>query len=351
MRRLGLLVAIAAAFLVGWWYLDEIPLVVIGQPSSAGAMQAEREAPFFAELRATSRLPVRVTYRPLESVGLKDTHQLTMLHDGAFDLVSLRFLQNRPLEPSIEGIDLAGMIADFGAAETIVRSYAPTLDRRLQERFSAKLLGVWTFGPQEIFTRAPVRQLEDLRGLRLRVGDASLSPVVTALGGIPVVIPFDDTRQSLALGLVDGAIVSAASAIYAGWTEHAPHYYAVAVHFGLNGYAISLKKWNSLSRRQQATMQAAFDAYLADLWEYSQRLHDEARRCGSGLDCSHGEHRRLILAEPTADDARRFREIVTGVSLPAWEEKCRVSCPDCVAEWRRRIPASLVPSTVGQPPR
>lgn len=351
LKRLGLLLSIAVVFLAGWWRLDEIPLVVIGQPSNTGLMQQQREAPFFEHLRATSRLPLRVTYRPLDTVGFKDTHQLPLLQAGAFDLVSLRFLQNRPLEPTLEGIDLAGLIPDFAAAEAVVRDYGPTLGRRLQERFSVKLLGLWTFGPQEIFSRVPIRRLDDIRGLKLRVGDASLAPVIAALGGVPVVIPFGDTAQALELGLVDGAIVSAASAIHAGWTDHAPHYYPAAVHFGLNGYAISLPKWNSLSRRQQSALQAAFDAYLADLWSFARQLHEDACDCGSGLDCRHGPHRRLVLAEPTPDDARRFRELAMAVSLPAWEERCRDSCPGCVTEWRERIPAALVPPIDVQPPR
>jgi TRAP-type transport system periplasmic protein len=347
--RLGILIAIAVVFLVGWWHLDETPLVVIGQPVASGLMQQRKEAPFFEKLRATTGLPVRVTYRPLESVGFKDTHQLSLLQAGAFDLVSLRFPQNRALEPSLEGIDVAGLIPDFATAQAVIRAYSPTLDRRLQERFSAKLLGVWTFGPQEIFTRTPIRRLDDLQGLKIRVGDASLAPVVTALGGIPAVIGFDDTKQALSLGLVDGAIVSAASAIHAGWAEHAPHYYPAVVHFGLNGYVISLRKWNSFSRREQTALQSAFDAYLTGLWNDAQQLHEEARRCGGSPESSPGPDCRLILATPTQEDVQRLRELALAASLPVWEERCRTSCPGCLAEWRETVAAALLLPTDGRP--
>jgi TRAP-type C4-dicarboxylate transport system substrate-binding protein len=347
--RLGILVAIVVVFLLGWWHLDETPLVVIGQPLASGLMQQRREAPFFEHLRATTHLPVRVTYRPLESVGFKDTHQLSMLQAGAFDLVSLRFPQNRALEPTLEGIDVAGLIPDFATAQAVIRAYSPTLDRRLQARFSAKLLGVWTFGPQEIFTRTPIHRLDDLHGLKIRVGDASLAPVVTALGGIPAVIAFDDTKQALALELVDGAIVSAASAIHAGWTEHAPHYYPVAIHFGLNGYVISLGKWNSFTRREQAALQSAFDAYLAGLWSDAQELHAEAQRCGGSPQSSQGPHCRLIIATPPEEDVQRVREITLAASLPAWEKACRTVCPGCLAEWREILSAAQLLPIDGQP--
>lgn len=340
MKRLGLLAVIAAAFLFAWRLLDEIPLLVIGQPSSSGLLQQRKEAPFFQNLRTTTQLPVQVTYKPLESVGFKDTHQLQMLEEGVFDLVSLRFLQNRAAEPALEGIDLAGLIPDYEAAEQVIRAYSPTLDRYLRERFAVKLLGVWTFGPQEFFSRTPLRRLEDLRGLKVRVGDASLAAVISALGAIPAVIPFEATEQALAIGLVDCAVTSAASATHAGWTEHAPHYFRLAIHFGLNGYVITLRKWNELSPPQRVVLQQAFDVFLADLWQFSKELHEEASRGGSDLEGGRGS-RQLVLAEPSADDVRRLHEIAITTSLPAWEEQCRMERPECPAEWRDKLSTFL----------
>ncbi|MCE9632387.1 MAG: TRAP transporter substrate-binding protein DctP [Planctomycetia bacterium] len=340
MKRLGLLVVISTVFLLAWRQYEEIPLLVIGQLSSSGLLQQRKEAPFFQNLRNTTQLPLQVTYKPLETVGFKDTHQLRMLKEGLFDLVSLRFLQNRAAEPGLEGIDLAGLIPDYKTAEQVVRAYSPTLDRYLQERFKVKLLGVWTFGPQEFFSRTPIRHLEDLRGRKVRVGDASLATVISALGGIPAVIPFDDTEEALAIGLVDCAVSSAASASHAGWTEHAPYYFPLAVHFGLNGYVISLKKWNEFSPRQRVILQRAFDDYLADLWRFSQQLHEEAARGGGDLGGPDGSCQ-LVLAEPSADDVRLLHEIAIAKSLPAWAEKCRKSRPECPAEWREKLAAFL----------
>ena len=341
MKRLGLLLVIVVLFAAVWRQLDRISLVVIGQPSSSGTIQREKESPFFQTLQASTRLPIQVTYRPLEALGFKDTHQLQMLEDGLFDLVSLRFLQNRKAEPCLEGIDLAGMIQDYRTAHAVTVAYAPTLDRCLQERFGVKLLGVWTFGPQEFFSREPIRGLDDIKGRKVRVGDASLAPIITAIGGIPAVIPFDDTRQALEIGLVDCAVTSAASATYAGWTQHAPHYFPLAVHFGLNGYVISLKKWNALSQRQQEVLQEAFDAYLADLWRFSEELHSTALRGGAGLMCSRGDCPELTVAEVAPEDLVRLRELSLAVALPSWAARCETVHPGGVEEWRATLATLL----------
>lgn len=350
MRRIALLLVIVAVFVAMWRRLDEIPLVVIGQPSASGTLQREKEAPFFETLPVTTGLPLRVTYRPVEMAGFKDTHQLQMLEDGLFDLVSLRFLQNRGAEPLLEGIDLVGLIPDFATARQVVDAYAPTLDRALQQRFAVKLLGMWTFGPQEFFSRTPLRGLEGIEGLKVRVGDASIAPIIVALGGVPAVIPFEETKQALEIGLVDCAVTSAASAEYAGWTEVAPYYLPVAVHFGLNGYVVSLKKWNSLAPPQRVILQQAFDAHIADLWRFSSALH--ARAVDGGLDPAtrRGAASDLVVVEPALRDIRLMRELGLSVSLPRWAERCETVHPGATAEWRRTL-ASVVdlPPAAPQP--
>ena len=341
MRRFGLLLLIGAVFVAAWRTFAEIPLVVIGQPSASGALQSTKEAPFFRTLRGRTGLPLHIDYRPVEMAGFKDTHQLQMLKDGVFDLVSLRFPQNRELEPLLEGIDLAGLIPNFQTARQVVDVYAPTLDRVLQQRFAVKLLGVWSFGPQEFFSRRPLRGLDDIKGRTVRIGDASLAPIIVALGGVPAVIPFDETEQALALGLIDCAVTSAASATYAGWTRAAPHYLPVSIHFGLNGYVISLKKWNALSRPQQAILQQAFNAYIADLWQFSEAIHSQAVAGGQGLVSSRGDAADLLTIEPTPNDIQRMRDVCLAVALPRWVERCEAVHPGAITEWRIQLAGIL----------
>lgn len=343
MKRIGLLLVLIAIFVAAWWKLEEIPLVVIGQPSSTGTLQSLKEVPFFQTLRTRTGLPFRVSYHPSETSGFKETHQLQMLQDGVFDMASLRFLQNRQSEPLLEGIDLPGMIQDFTTAQQVVAAYAPTLDSGLQQRFKVKLIGLWTFGPQEFFSRTPLRGLKDIGGRKVRIGDASLAPIISALGAIPVVIPFDDTRQALELGLIDCAVTSAASATFAGWTKSAPHYLPIAVHFGLNGYAISLRKWDSLSGRQQALLQQAVDALVAELWKYSKELHTEALGGGHNLPCSQGDYADLMVATPAPHESEAMRNIGLKTSLDRWMHRCEAVHPGAASEWREKIVPILPP--------
>ena len=341
MKRLLIFFGIVAAFLYAWGLFKEVPLRVVGQPTSTGLLQHAKEQPFFERLSELSGLPLQVQYRPLDATGLMDTFQLKGLQSGTFDLVSLRFLQNSELEPSLQGIDLVGLNSDYETAQAVIGAYSPTVDAYLQEHFKSKLLGIWSFGPQEIFCRVPIGQLADLKGLKVRVGSATLASFISELGGTPAVISFDDTVHALASGLVDCAVTSAASANFAGWPKHALYYYPLAVHFGLNGYAISLKKWDALSSTQQVQLQATFDTYLADLWAYTRAIHRDAALCNVGGECQHGKAYSMVRVAPHAADVARLRDMTQRSLLAEWGARCDRVRPGCLATWRAKVGALM----------
>ncbi len=346
--RLLSFVVITTSFTLAWRHFNQIPMLVIGQPTTTGLLQREKEKPFFEQLEAVTGLPLKVTYKPLNFTGIKDTYQLQMLRDGGFDLVSLRFIQNSKAEPSLAGVDLLGIIQDYAMARQVVRNYSGTIDRYLQRQFQVKLLGMWTFGAQQIFCKSPISQLEDLRGLKVRVASSELSTFVSELGGTPAVIPFDQTRDALAIGLVDCAVTSAASANFAGWVDHTNYAFPIAVQFGLNGYAISLRKWNSLSVEQQRILSKAFDNYIDDLWRYSETLQADVVSCNTGGPCQRGKPYHLRLVKPSAHDTWLLRDISMRKVLPAWAETCERLHPGCLSEWRQKIAALLPVESAGK---
>ncbi len=337
MKRLFLSSVIVAVFVYSWVRLNEIPLFVVGQPSSTGLLQHSKEAPFFNNLSATTHLPFKVTYKPLEEVGFKDTFQLQMLKDGLYDMVSLRFIQNSEIEPSLQGLDLVGLNPDFDTAQKVIAAYAGTVDGYLQEKYEAKLLGIWSFGPQELFCAKPIKRLEDIKGLKVRVASDNLALFISNLGGVPVFISFDETKDALAKGLVDCAVTSSASANFAGWCQYTQYYFPLAVHYGLNGYVISLRKWNALSKKEKAVLQDVFAEYIRDLWQFTLMLYVDMRLCNTGGECKNGNAYAMTLVEPSAHDIQLLRETTAKYVLPEWGEKCQKVHPDCLSKWQEKV--------------
>jgi len=81
-------------------------------------------------------------------------------------------------------------------------------DKYLKAEFTGvKVLWVWVIPPGHVhLAKKPVRVLEDLAGLKLRVGTLILATMVKALGGIPVNIAAPETYNALERGVVDGTV-------------------------------------------------------------------------------------------------------------------------------------------------
>ena len=334
--RLLLSLVLALGFVTAWKKLERIRLQVVGQPSVTGLIQRQEQA-FFEQLAATTGLPLDVSYTPNDQLGIKDTYQLLMLKSGALDLVSLRFLQNASVEPGLLGVDLLGVSTDFGTARAVVAAYAPILDRTLQAHFNAKLLGIWPFGPQVFFCNKPVAHLQDLAGLKVRVGNENFGPLIAAFGGTPVVIPFEDVRSALKEGLVDCAITSATSGNAAGWPEFSTHFFALGTQMGLNGYLINLGVWNRLSPSQQDRLAQAFSQHVESIWLKAEQLHADMSSCNIGGPCAHGVPYHLTGAEPSASDYQQLRTAFARTTFRDWMERCDRVHPGCSDEWRRQV--------------
>ena len=317
---------------------DRLKFKAIGQPLATGLIQKNKEQPFFEHFAEKTGLPIDVDYKPIDTLGIKDTEQLRVMKAGLFDIVSLRVSQNSRDEPTILGLDLVGASPDFATGRKVAKAYAATIDARLQQQFNVKLLGVWPFGPQILFCSKPITKLADVKGLKVRVYDQNLAKFIEMVGGTPVPVSFADTHQSLSLGVVDCAITGPSSANSAGWPEVTTHQMPLGFQMALNGYGITLKAWNQLKPDQQAKLQAAFDKFTDEVWAYSEELFQDALNCNAGKDpCTTGKKFKLVNVPVTPVDLDLVRSAVTKVSLPAWTEVCDKSNADCSRKWHATV--------------
>ncbi len=321
---------------------EKIKLKVIGQPLATGLIQKTKEQPFFESLASRSGLPIEVEYKPLDTLGIKDTEQLRILKAGLFEMVSLRMSQNSRDEPTILGFDLVGLNPNFKTGRETVKAYFDVADQRLQKQFNVKLLGAWPFGPQVLFCKKPVSKLADIKGLKVRVADQILAKFVESLGGTAVPLAFAETHQGLSLGVVDCAITGPSSANSAGWPEVTTHYLPIGLQIAMNGYAITLPAWNRFKPEQQKKLQAMFDELVADLWKYSEELFVDASNCNVGKDpCTTGKKFNMVNVPVTQTDLDVVRKAVREISFPAWAEVCDKSNPGCSATWKQKVGAGI----------
>jgi len=338
MIRTAVSVMIVALLALPAWGQQPIKLRVAGNLLATGLIQKNKEQPFFENLAKHTGLPLEVDYKPMDVVGVKDVDGLRVLKSGLFDVMTLRIAQVSRDEPFLLGLDLVGLNTDYEVAKKVVAAYWDPMDKRLQERHGAKLMGLWPFGPQTVFCKIPITGLADFKGKKVRVYDQQLAKFIEKIGGIPVTIPFGETVQALERGVTDCAVTGPSSANSAGWPEVTTHFMPLGFQIAVNGYAINLARWNAFTPDQRARFTKAFKMLEDDVWAYSKELFDDAVRCNVGQEpCTTVKKYSLKMVPVQPADQKMISDALATVSLPLFSEVCDKSYPGCTAAWTKAL--------------
>jgi tripartite ATP-independent transporter DctP family solute receptor len=165
------------------------------------------------------------------------------------------------LMPKLGTFELPYLIRDYDHAQKIIKSFNSLIN---QDEFVAKtgvrIIGFKLSTPRHMTTKFPVKKLEDIKGLKIRVPETpSLMALLKALGTIPCVIPTADTYTALATGTVN-AQEGPLTAFYANKWYEQQKYCALTAHmYGFYVMIINNNFWNSLTTAQQKIIQDAGD--------------------------------------------------------------------------------------------
>lgn len=146
-------------------------------------------------------------------------------------------------------------------------------------------LAYYDSGARSFYTKKPVRSLEDLKGMKIRVQQTDMwVALMKALGANATPMPYGEIFTGLKTGLIDGAENN--------WPSYqTTHHYEVAKYFTLTEHSMapevllmSKKVWVTLSPDEQnAIRQAAKDSvpYMRKLWTDLEAASEaEVRKSG-----------------------------------------------------------------------
>ena len=112
----------------------------------------EFEKKFWTEmLPKASAGKLTANAKPYTELGLKGYEVMSGLKKGAYDGVHALTSYSAKASPALEGIDLAGVIQDFGTYRKAVNAYRPVLEREVAEKYNGKIINVYLFPSQQLW--------------------------------------------------------------------------------------------------------------------------------------------------------------------------------------------------------
>ncbi len=189
---------------------------------------------------------------------------------GVADIGLSCFSYTRGRFPVLEAFELPGIkYANSKVAGKVAWEGIKKLNP--QEVQDTKLMMVLTTGPGDLYTKVPVRNIEDLKGLEIRATGLS-AKTLEALGATPVAMPQSEAYEALSKGVVQGNLGPVE--VLKGWRQAEVTDYLTRTPFLYNTLffvTMNLDKWNSLSPDIQQAIEEVNETYFekvaVGLWD------------------------------------------------------------------------------------
>ena len=257
------------------------------------------EKPFWTEeLPKASGGALKGNIKSVTEVNLKGTEVLRLTKQGVFDIAGMVGIYVDDGAAVIEGVDVSGVSRTFQMNREIADLWLDEMQKVMKEKHGAIILAHTTWPEQNFYCRGEIKDINDLKGKKIRVQGTSQADLVAALGGTGVTIAFGEVVPALEKGVVDCGITGTMPAYKAKWQEVTNTLYRLPVGFTVGMWVANLNMWNKLPPATREFMTQADEgvpgAHLED--------GDGGVRGGRGL---HHRRRQVLGRGPRQAQARR----------------------------------------------
>lgn len=199
------------------------------------------------------------------------------------------------------------------------------------EQYNAIVLAEGAWCTQQLFSKEPIRTLEDFKNKRLRVHNPQTAALMDALGAKPVALPVPEIMPALERGVIDGLFTSTC-------VGEALEFWRVAKYVqnwslgSVNGWAILINKdeWAKIPPELQAAIQTEMDALeheaFYDYYAFVQASMDRMKEHGVTFWVAPKEERDRVTAPEyvqAAYDSWYARAKETGTDGEAYIKRIR----------------------------
>jgi len=187
------------------------------------------------------------------------------VRDGLMDLsyVTASYTPARHVLPLMAELPGAGATAEINSV-AFSRIHWKHF-QKVGEYNGVKLLAVWTHGPGQMFTKKPVKSINDIQGLKIRTGGGVAEAVAKALGAAAFVKPAPESYELLKSGVADGVFFPLESVVSFKLDtvlEQATLFQG-GMYSSAFGFFMNQDKWNKIPKQDQAIIEKYSFEYAA----------------------------------------------------------------------------------------
>ncbi|GAK53255.1 C4-dicarboxylate transporter, substrate-binding protein [Candidatus Moduliflexus flocculans] len=184
------------------------------------------------------------------ALGYKGPELLKAVRDGLVPLSDMLTSGVAGDEPIFAIPTLPFLTRSHAEAKTLAEISRPYFDKAA-EKWGQKILYIAPWPAAGLWTKAEVKSVAEMKGLKVRTYDKNGALVIEATGGTPHALPFSEVYSSLATGLIDSVLTSTPTAVDAKFWEVLKFYQPINITQATDLVTVNLKAFNKLDDATQ----------------------------------------------------------------------------------------------------
>jgi len=214
-------------------------------------------------------------------------------------------------DPVFAADNLPFVAAGYDNAWKFYQAQKPLLEKKLAERGMTLLFSVPWPG-QGIYTKTPLKSVDDLKGTKFRTYSPLTARLAELLGASPTVIQVPEIPQMFATGAVQAMITSSATGTSTKAWEFVSNYYKTSAFHPKNAVVVNTRAFKRLPKDQQAAVISAANLAEPRGWAMSKQREKD----GDATLAKNG----MTLHEPDAAMKAAFAKVGAQMAKE-WEAK------------------------------
>jgi TRAP-type transport system periplasmic protein len=206
---------------------------------------------------------------------IKHPDMLRAVSTGQVNIAEFLLGQFGNEEPVFNADNVPFLAAGYDAAWKLYEAQKPLLEKKLEGR-GLKLLYSVAWPGQGIYTKEPLKSIDDLKGTKFRTYSPLTARLAELLGASPTVIQVPEVPQMFATGAVHAMITSSATGTSTKAWEFVKNYYNTSAMHPKNVVVANQRAYARLPKEQQQALAQAGAAAEKRGWEMSKAREREA---------------------------------------------------------------------------
>lgn len=275
-RRKFLAIAVAGAFALGVTAAQAQVKWDMPTPYSEREFHTVNIKLFVEEVKKATGGQLDINVHSTQSL-IKHPDTLRAVSTGQVNIAEFLLGQFGNEESVFNADNMPFLAAGYDNAWKLYQAQKPVLEKKLQGR-GLRLLYSVAWPGQGIYTKAPLRTVDDLKGQKIRTYSPVTARLFELLGANPTVIQASDIPQAFVAGTITGMITSSATGSDSKAWEYVKNYYMTNAMHPKNVVAVNERAYQKLPAAQQQALTGSAAAAEKRGWELSRKRESDANK-------------------------------------------------------------------------